>query len=638
VIRKAARKHPRRLVALVAIVPAIILLLGWHYWVLYSSLTGARDDLLSAQARLSDVGLDLTAADLAVARERLAAADGKVGQARTHFRLDPIIQGARLLPVASDQVNAVRSFIHMAGLLSEIGLEASDAGERAIALREDTPPGQPLTASVVQLLLDTGPSLERIQGSTDELVSERLRLGDRDLLPPLDSARRRLDRYLPQLSNTVEQLARARDLLPGLLGFNGGRRYLVLPLNNGELLPGGGLVTAAGVLPVENGVNGPVTFTDSTLWKDAWESRGGAYIPPPGPLGRYLLRDFTWNLLVSNWSPDFPTWAQQALQFYELVHGPQDVSGVIAVDLDVLQRLLAVTGPVTVPVEGGEATFTSENAIIELERLTRPAFEITQDRKSVIGDVSQAVLATLLHLPSERWATALDTIRELGRQRHLQVLSFDPAEQTLVRDVEWDGRLLERSGDYLQLNEASLNSTKLNLIIKPEAAYTVDVGPLGDARHELRLRYRNSLPEWSAGKDPGFVQQLMLEGLYGGYLRVFVPRGSSNVTAEIDGTPAALEDIGADSGKDWFGVFFSLPAGQEAEVVFRWSVPLATDSRGARDYDLYVQKQPGTTGMCMAVTVSRGGAPARRLSITGGSRDAGGRTCLTTDVEIHAAF
>ncbi|MCC6382992.1 MAG: DUF4012 domain-containing protein [Dehalococcoidia bacterium] len=619
------------------VVPVLLVLAGWHYWTLYSSLAHAREELLSAQARLSDVGLNLSQGDIAVAREQLRSASEDLARARDHLRWDPIARGTRALPGTGGQVKALDQFLDMADLLVQIGEGATSAGARAVALRDTPPAGQPLTRSLVDLLDDTGPDLDRVDELTRQLVAIRLEMGDARLLPPLDAVRRRLDRELPRLANAIEQARQSKSLLPAFLGFHGDRKYLVLALNSGELLPGGGLVTTAGVLPVSQGVNGRLEFTDSTAWKTQWEAKGGAYIQPPGPLQRYLLRDFTWNLLVSNWTPDFPTWSQQALEFYELVHGPQDVNGVVAVDLVVLQRLLTVTGPKTLDVAGaGPITFDADNAIILLEQLTRQPFEPTDDRKSVVGELANVIIADLLRLPSNKWADAVDVMRRLGQERHIQILSFDAGEQTIIRDVRWDGRLEAPRGDFVQLNEASVLSTKLNLLIKPDAEYRIDVNALGDARHHLELRYHNGLPDWAAGKDPKLVQQLFLSGLYGGYLRLFGPRGLANEEVTMDGQPWGVEDQGDDSGKHWFGAFMALPPGASHVVAFRWTVALATTSPDG--YDLYIQKQPGTDGMCVALSLTREGTPARTLIVTGGTRDGKGRVCLTTDIRVHARF
>ncbi|MBI2765049.1 MAG: DUF4012 domain-containing protein [Chloroflexi bacterium] len=626
----------RRRIGVGVLLALLVLVTTWHYWALYSSITGAKSDLEGARLHLRDAGLNLTANDIVQARRDVRSARGNVSSSRRQIRWDPFLRLAGVVPGAKDQVSAMDDILDMADLLIDIGDSAADAGDKAVAYRDRPPEGQPLTKSLIDLLNEAGPELDRINALSDQLVAKRIAMGDKPLLPPLNSARERLDEELPRVANAVDQAELSKDLLPAFLGFEGDRRYMLFALNSGELLPGGGLVTSAGIMPVSEGINGSLDFIDSTGWKAAWERKGGNYIEPPGPLKRYLLRDFTWNLLVSNWSPDFPAWSQQAREFYELVNGKQRIDGIIAVDLTVLERLLSVTGPKTLDIQGfGQVTFTSDNAVLQLEALTRQSFDPGEDRKSVIGQLAEQLLADMLRLPSDKWASAVDIIRDLGAERHIQVLSYQPAEQTVIRDFGWDGAIKQDKTDYLELNEASVLSTKLNLIIKPEGVYNIDLNGLGEANHELRLTYRNPFSEWAADKHPDLVSQLMLQGLYGGYLRVFGPSSLSNYSAEIDGAPASIEDTGSEAGRDWFGTLLTVPPDSTREVVFRWKVAVTTKQD---EYDLLIQKQPGTDGICLALAVTRNGKAPAALDITGGTRDQSGRVCLTTDVRVRARF
>lgn len=635
--RRVVRAQLR--LAAAAVVIGVAAAGGWHYWTLVSSLREGKAELLAARASLTALNIDVSPADLNTAGRRSARADVALTRADAHFSRDPLIKVASWLPGIGPQVDATGELIRAGRASADIATEATAAAEEFVAIRDGDGRDEPVAVTLVRGIEATRPRLERIQFLTAQLIEHRLAIGDAALLPPLASARDTLDEELPGLAESAANLARGYEVLPGLLGFEGERRYLVLALNNGELLPGGGLVSAAGIVTVSSGDAGGVDFTDSTRWKSQWEAMGGAYVPPPGPLQRHLLRDYTWNLLVSNWDPDFPTWSQQALEFYELVHGEQHVDGVIALDLEVLRRLLAITGPRTIEVDGhGSLTFTPENAILQLEGVTRQSFEPAEDRKSVIGDLAFALLDEIGALPRSEWGTLAAALRELAAGGHVQVISFDANEQALVRDAGWHGALEPGAGDYLHFNEASVNSTKLNLIVQPEATYSIDVSALGDARHKLALRYHNPLPEWRQGKDPKLVQQLMLGGVYGGYLRVFAPASVSAWSAEDAAGGLGIEGTGEGHGLRWFGVFMRLPAGHSASPTLRWTVPLATRAPGASHYEVLIQKQAGTTGMCIDLTVTREGEPASWLMIEGGRRDAAGRICLTTDVRIRAAW
>ena len=79
------------------------------------------------------------------------------------------------------------------------------------------------------------------------------------------------------------------------------------------------------------------------------------------------------------------------------------------------------------------------------------------------------------------------------------------------------------------------------------------------------------------------------------------------------------------------------PPEEWVDVTLNWEVPLATRLPGG-DYSLYLEKQPGTDGLCLGLSVSQRGTPAQVISGSGGSQDGAGRTCLTTDVRVSARF
>ncbi|MCB9491631.1 MAG: DUF4012 domain-containing protein [Dehalococcoidia bacterium] len=624
----------RRAVAYLA-VGALIVLAGWHYTTLYREATAARSALLSVEDTVS-IGLDAQAEDLDVLDARLAEARTHIDAAQAHLRWDPLLQAGKVLPVAGDQVVAAEGFLDAADHLVAAGDEAIVLARDAIATREDADTGDALTTTALDLLDRAGPALDRIQGHVDAAVAARREIGDRRLVGPLDDARTRLDEQLPRIAELMSQAVVARDVVPGLMGFEGQRRYLVLSLNNAELMPGGGLVTAAGVLTVEDGHVVSTTFRSASAWLPAYAEAGGTALDAPAPLQRHLLKDYPWNLGVSNWDPDFPTWARQSLEMYEMAWGPQHVDGVIAVDLDVLKELLAITGAQTVEAPGfGEVRLTSDNAVMELERVTRAPPDTWRRTKEAVGTLQEALLRDVMALPASRWDDLIRVMRQMGDERHLQVLLFDARAQALVDEVRWNGALLDPAGDYLQVNEASVNSTKLNLVFAPTATYDIEVGPLGDARHRLTLRYDNTVDEWSVGRDPDLVRHLMFDGQYGAYVRAFTPGDATGVTAEVDGRPTAIEDEGTSGALRWSGVYLPVAPGATRELTLQWTVPLATTD--PNQYELTLQKQPGTAGLCIDLGVHRDGVDAR-LEVEGGSTDAQGRTCLTTDVTVHATF
>jgi hypothetical protein len=97
------------------------------------------------------------------------------------------------------------------------------------------------------------------------------------------------------------------------------------------------------------------------------------------------------------------------------------------------------------------------------------------------------------------------------------------------------GALEARDGDYFMLVDASVNSTKLNIVLDQRIDLTIGLDAQGNAEHEATVTYRNNLPIWAQGRDPQLVRRLMLDGLYGGYVRLLVPPGSQSGRDEIPG-------------------------------------------------------------------------------------------------------
>jgi hypothetical protein len=179
-------------------------------------------------------------------------------------------------------------------------------------------------------------------------------------------------------------------------------------------------------------------------------------------------------------------------------------------------------------------------------------------------------------------------------------------------------------------------STKLNLIIQPSGSLSVDVSELGDVSHELRLTYFNGIEAWARDKDADLVQKLMLGGLYGGYLRVFGPPGLWAAEVELNGAHGNIEDTGREETAEWFGTLVPVGPGETQEVAFRWmTTPRGTS---ASRYTLFIQKQAGTLGMCLDLSVTRNGEPAAEVSVEGGAQNDRGQWCLTSDMIITARF
>ena len=604
--------------------------LGLHYRALYADVAEGRSLLLEAQDILETSRLDVGEEDLAQADDRLVRAGQLFDSAQRRLDRDPFLKVAGLVPLASDQVEAGREMM-------EIGVEASLAGRLAVEAARDfdavrMEEGGTLPEKSVVLLERARPEMDSLESCLAAIDEHRDRIDEHGLLPPLAAAVRELDKQRERVRELAQDYRRAQELVPAALGFSGPRTYLVLAQNNAEILPTGGLISVYGLITVREGRIEKMFFEDAVAFSERW-MKAGNYAEPPGPLANYLLKGWSWNLALANWSPDFPTAARQAQWFFE-AGGGQPVDGVIGITVTTLEELLGVTGPVDVPEYG--VRVTSENALDVIEAHTRSPAHPGDDRKAIVALIADEVLERVLHAQPSQWSPLLDTLEEVGDSKDLLIYLNDANEQRLVGEMGWDGGLRDGPGDYLMVVDASVNSTKLNIAIEQSLRLDVTLDELGNARHQVTLGYVNNLPRWQEGRDPELVRRLMLGGTYGGYVRLLTPPESRLVAATERGRSIGVEEISEEDGKTVFGRFFALPSGQDKALQIEYVSPTIVDTGpGYWEYRLFVQKQPGAAPMPLQVSFSlpQGG---RALSLEVDGKSQGPVSELTLDLRRDA--
>lgn len=575
-------------IALIALTCAVQ---GYRAWITVREIQHARSGLSTGQEILESERLDAAPQELRAARMHFDDAGEAFASARARMEGDPLLRITRWLPFAGDQADAAITLAAVGESAAAIGDEAIGAAEAVERIRSQDD-GRTLLERTIELFEESDPHIAAVEARLLDVDVLRAEIDGASLLPPVRSAVRDLDARRERLSESLETYRRARDLAPGFLGFDGPRTYLVLAQNEAELLPGGGLVSVAGTLRLNQGRIEELDFQDAVQFGEDWMARTGDYIAPPRPLQQYLLKDTSWNLLVSNWSPHFPTSARSAQRFFELGGGPA-TDGVIAINVHTLQRLLAVTGPVYVP--DFDVTVNAENAYDLTEEHTRKPYEAQADRKEFVALLADEVLNRVLRPQPGTWSPLLDALQELGDEKQLMIYAADPSQQQLVREFGWDGEVDKGDGAYLMVVDASVHSTKLNVVLEQKVDVQITLGSDGFAKTTVTVDYFNDLEPWARHREPELVKALMLGGLYGGYLRLFVPDGSRIISVRTDAGEVGLEEVSREQGLSVFGRFFALPRDTRQTLVFEYETPTElTPQGGGYAYRLRLQKQSGT--------------------------------------------
>ena len=613
------RRTPRLILwAAVAVLVALVaytVVTAVRLWVAYDEMVEARGRLLSVEASLRQEGLDASPATLAEAESQALSAQVTFRSARGMLDSEPLLRVAGWVPLLGSQISAARAIAGIGYEGSEISLDGIAALRtlNAMTAEEDGTLGEKLGLFVEAI----EPQMEAVEHRLAAIRLRREGIDTRWILPPLSNFVEQLDARLVRVEESVDRYRHGRAVVNHVLGFDQRTSYLMLGLDNTELLPGGGLIGIYGVITFEDGRIVERSFSEVDELYYGWQARsGGEYVEPPGPLKRYLLRDWTWNFAVSNWSPDFPISARQALSFYDRA-GADPVDGVIAVDFAGLEGLLGVLG--SVEVEGYGVTVDSQNVTEEiLARIGKP-LRAEDGKHAFARAVAAETVENALVADQDKWVTLAEMLDRLTEEKHLLLYVNDHEVQDSVRELGWAGQVRVEPGDYVMAVEASLNSSKLNLVVERELDLQIELDEAGTAHHRLILRYRNGLDDWAPSHDVQLVRDIMLDGLYGGYLRLLVPPQAELLEVAVDGRPVGAEEIIQEAGKASFGRYLPLPSGSQAALRFTYSVPAAADvSRATHEYRLLVQKQPGIRAAPLDVAITLPpGAGVESVSLDG---------------------
>lgn len=618
-------------IALGAIVLALGAFEGYRAYSFYSDLSAAKSSLLSIKEDLDLGSLQDSEPDVLQKRERIIEAGERLRSARGFVETDPFLWLVGNLPVLGKQAKGLKTLVLAADESARTGERAADVA-LAFARYERDPNKTSIQAALdflkrqEQPMADVGAGLQRLHAHRDELPD--------GLWGPLARARDDLDNALAKLGGLNDGYVRANGLLPDVLGYGTTRRYLLLPQNSTELFPSGGLISSYGIITFKDGVLTDIEIEYFGDLFDRWQRRtNGEYVEPPRPLKNYLKRHFSWGLGEAGWYPDFPTTADLAKGFVAKGGAPE-TEGTIAVDLKFLIALLGIVGPVNLPGYG--VTVTPQN-IEELSlELTRDEdYTSGQTHQAFLSQLARAVLSQIFVAPKDKWVDLLRVLDQMAQERHLQLHFLDPRLQSLTAEYGFDGGLIQPdASNFLLIADTSVNSTKLNLILKPRARLEVQLLPEGRSRSLVTYEIENPFPEWKVGRDPNLVSTLMLGGVYGSYTRLYLPERATFVDVRLNGQRSALEQLDRELGKTVFGRFFTVLPGAKSNVQFLYDTPASAEKAGdgLNRYRLYVQKQAGTTALPFDFRVNLPPG-ARLISITLDGKDVKGDS-LVTDLRV----
>ncbi len=428
--------------------------------------------------------------------------------------------------------------------------------------------------------------------------------------------------HLPVLIGLLQGFDEHERLFQELLGGNGPRKYLFLLQNNHEMRATGGFIGTYGLLDVNQGVVRKF-FVDGIFNPDGQLKEN---IVPPKAIQKVSAG---WSLHDSNWFPDFPMSAEKAIFFYEKTGGPT-VDGVIALTPTVMQKLLAITGPIDLPEYG--LTVDADNFIPVIQEQVEEKYDKEENQpKKVLADLSVRLLEKVFASRDMKTLSGVaEALVEGLNEKHILLYARDREVEDLIDRTGWSGRVLETPKDYLSVIHTNINGYKTDGVVEEEIVHKADIRSDGSIVDTVTVTRRHR------GGDTPYEWWNKVNA---DYMRVYVPKGSELLSAkgatwEFPDAPLDYDSLGfrrdpdiereeagirvdeksgtrvyEDTGKTVFGAWVYVSPKESVTVEYQYRLPFRLDmgalrQGGADSYGILFQKQSGSIGSSLSSAIS----------------------------------
>jgi hypothetical protein len=547
----APRKRRRSPLFRICVRILIGLVIAWIGCAAVVTVLGLRD-ASHAMQDLQEAKAELSASQLVS-----EAPEAALGKARTEFSnanslLDsPLLTPAVVLPVIGRQVTTVRDLARAATQVSGIGLQAMSQLRAVLDAPHESGPAR-VTA------------LERLSSLASVTNAELANVDPGPSGRLLEPLAKRYDQFVNQVDQIRVRLTTA-SAVASAVGriLQGPSRYVLLMANNAQMRAGSGTFEEIGLLSFDQG-HAKLSNILQT----------GNLLVPKGavPVGGDLAARWGWADPSQDWrvlgvDPNFNEIAPVAASMWRAVEHEQ-VQGVISIDIEALQQLLQVTGPVTIPDGPTESSAGVVQYLMhdEYENLTSSSSD--EARVNRLGPLTKVVLDALQDRPLDLKTLATAMSGATGG-RHLVLWSNDLAVEHAWNAGGVAGELTNSS-----LMAAVLNGSGAKLDQYLNVHCTLSIASASDrseASLEVTLANRTPLGQDSAiaGPAPGFGT---VYGQYVGYLAVNLPADASSdfYATGAAGQPVAL---GAEGPVWLLAVPVDVKAGRDETVVVHFALP-----------------------------------------------------------------
>jgi len=550
----------------------------------------------------------------------VSAALESIKQANQSFRLAGeelgqinklIIEIAELMPMAGKQVKAAESLISLGDSLTRAA-ELLGKGAQGLLSGGDTN----LVAKIdvmISYVRQAQPLIAQAETAAREV--------DIHALPKeYQKSFAMVFDHLAFINQGLDDFISLGEKMELFLGKERKQRYLFVFENNTEMRPTGGFMGSFALIDIDRGEITNIEVPGG----GTYDMQGSLDTDVIAPEPLRLIAD-RWEFQDSNWFADFPTAAEKMIWFYEHSGGPTP-DGMIVVTATLMERLLEIYGPISMPEYGRE--FTAENFVEETQKIVELEYDKEENKpKKVIGDMAPILLDKMLNANPEELIATLEVLGNSLAERHIMLYHRNEIIQNELQKHNWTGEVKATDQDYLMIVNANIAGGKTDGVIDQDVDLKTEISENGEIINTLTFtRTHNGI------KNQGFSGVNNVN-----YLRVYVPKGAELINASgfnppeqelfdvpregatVDEDLAEIEGqwsfhnsgvkINNEFDKTVFGAWTQTMPGAQTVTVFKYRLPFLLKAHERNDflttvleklgfpttqtYSLYLQKQSG---------------------------------------------
>ncbi len=428
---------------------------------------------------------------------------------------------AAILPGSDLKLAAASKNIIAAGRLS--ALLGENLSKVMSALFKAVNQNSSSTVAIDDVLADLSVSGHEAVNTAKQL-NEQLSRIETNILPSqyreqFDSLKQKVDILTGGLGEFID----LADKLTDFLGVNQDKRYLLVFQNNAELRASGGFLGSFAVMDLKQGKIKNLVVPGG----GSYDTEAGLLTKVAAPEPLWLINPL-WHFWDANWWFDWPTTAKKLAWFYENSDG-STVDGVISFTPTVMEKLLAIIGPVDLSKDYGSTALTTSGLIItadnfwlETQKLAEQKPPQTNQPKKIIGDLMNRIVNELPKRVNQDNLLPLIKLFETSTRDKNILFYFSSSElEQQVTDLGWDGGVKATAYDYLTVINTNIAGGKSDRKISQTIDLGTEIMPDGSIIDNLTItRNHNAI------KREPFSGVRNVD-----WLRIYVPLGSELISA-----------------------------------------------------------------------------------------------------------